>query len=180
MGTPTHRRNRDFIPAYHLNKETLVIARAAAAALFLSVLVASEPSNAASTALAGKMRSYNYLLTGKWSCRAAGSTYAAEYALGPGNTLHGHLYSAQGSEDAYFGYSDPAHRFWTVSADSNGATESQTSVDGVTYTGKVSDGKATSNATNVITEMSPRRWTMHARGTSGGQPYDLIATCERT
>jgi len=153
---------------------------AAAVAFCVSVLVATGPSDAASTVLTGKMSLYNYLLKGKWSCKGGGSAYSAEYVLAPGNKLHGHLYSAQGSEDAYFGYSDAAHRFWTVSADSNGATESQTSADGVTYTGKLNDGKMKSNATNLITMVSPRRWTVHARGTSDGQPYDLIATCERT
>lgn len=154
--------------------------RAATVAFFISVLVSTGPSNAASTALTGKMSLYNYLLGGTWNCKAGGSTYSAEYALAPGNTLHGHLYSAQGSEDAYFGFSDAAHRFWTVSADSNGATESQTSVDGVTYTGKLNDGKTTSNATNVIAMVSSRRWTVHAHGVAGGQPYDLVATCVRT
>ena len=154
--------------------------RAAAAAFFVSVLFAAGPSSAASTALTGKMSVYNYLLEGKWSCKGGGSAYSAEYAVAPGNRLHGHLYSAQGSEDAYFGYNDTAHRFWTVSADSNGASESQGSVDGVTYTGKLNDGKMTSNATNVITMVSSRRWTVRARGTEGGQPYDLVVTCVRT
>jgi len=98
--------------------------RAAAVAFFVSVLVATGPSNAASTALTGKMSLYNYLLKGKWSCKAGSSAYSADYALEPGNTLHGHLYSAQGSEDAYFGYSDAAHRFRTVSADSTDPIES--------------------------------------------------------
>jgi hypothetical protein len=89
------------------------------------------------------------------------------------------LYSAQGSEDAYFGYDATAHRYWSVSADSNGATESQTSFDGVTYSGKLNDGKTTSDATNVITVVSPKQWTVHARGTAGGQAYDIVATCER-
>jgi hypothetical protein len=153
--------------------------RTAAIAFFVSALVATGPSNAASTALTGKMSLYNYLLVGEWSCKGGGGAYAAGYTLAPGNALHGHLYSAQGSEDAYFGYSSAAHRYWTVSADSNGATESQTSVDGATYTGKLNDGKTTSNATNVITMVSGKRWTIHARGTAGGQPYDLTVTCER-
>lgn len=119
-------------------------------------------------------------LKGKWSCKGGGSFYSAEYVLAPGNKLHGHLYSAQGSEGAYVGYSDAVHRFWTVSADSNDAIESQMSADGVTYTGKVNDGKSTSIATNLITMVNPRRWTVHARGMADGQPYNLIATCEQT
>ncbi|HEX3370688.1 MAG TPA: hypothetical protein VHS56_14005 [Candidatus Cybelea sp.] len=154
--------------------------RSAAAAFFVSLFVATVPANAASTALTGKMNLYNYLLKGKWSCKAGTSAYSAEYLLAPGDTLHGHLYSAQGSEDTYFGYNVAAHRYWTVSADSNGATESQTSVDGITYTGKLNDGKTLSNTTNIITMVSSKRWTIHARGAEGGQPYDLIVTCERT
>jgi hypothetical protein len=160
-----------------------VNARASAVGFFVSLLAAigtsNAASNAASTALTGKMSLYNYLFEDKWSCKGGGGTYSAEYVLAPGNKLHGHLYSAQGSEDAYFGYGDTAHRFWTVSADSNGATESQTSADGVTYTGKLNDGKTTSNATNVMTMVGAKRWTVRARGTADGRPYDFVATCER-
>ncbi len=147
--------------------------------LFVSTLLAMARVEAAPTALTGKMSSYNYLLNGKWSCAAAGSTYYAAYAVAPGNALHGHLYSAQGSEDAYFGYNKATHQFWTTNVDSTGAIESQTSADGATYTGTLFDGKLTSKATNVFTMVSPREWTVHARGTAGGQPYDLVATCRR-
>jgi hypothetical protein len=154
--------------------------RAATVAVCISLLVATGSSDAASSALIGKMSLFNYQLAGKWTCKGGGATYFAEYAVGPGNTLHGHLYSAQGSEDAYFGYSAASHRYWSVSADSNGATESQASADGVTYTGKLFDGKTTSNATNVITMVSPKRWTVRARGTASGQAYDFIAACDRS
>jgi hypothetical protein len=154
--------------------------RTAAVAFCSALLVATGPSDAASTLLTGKMTLFNYQLAGRWTCKGGGATYFAEYGLGPGNTLHGHLYSAQGSEDTYFGYSAASHRYWSVSADSNGATESQASADGHTYTGKLYDGKTTSNATNVITMVNPERWTVRARGTAGGQAYDFIATCDRT
>lgn len=146
-------------------------------ALFVFALLTMARVDAAPSALTGKMSLYNYLLRGTWSCSGGGSTYFAAYAVAPGNALHGHLYSAQGSEDTYFGYKDAAHRFWTVNADSTGATESQTSADGVTYIGTLSNGKTTSKATNVLTMVNPRRWTVHARGTAGGQPYDLTVTC---
>jgi hypothetical protein len=157
-----------------------VRAAAAAVACVVLLLVARLPSIAASSALTGMMSRYNVLTSGTWNCAAGGSTYVAEYALAPGNTLHGHLYSAHGSEDTYFGYTAATRRFWTVSADSNGATESQRSADGVTYTGTLSDGKTTSKATNRMTIVSSSRWTVHARGTADGQAYDLTATCERT
>jgi len=41
--------------------------------------------------------------------------------------------SAQGSEDAYFGYKDATHRFWTVNVDSTWATASQMPADGARY-----------------------------------------------
>jgi hypothetical protein len=154
--------------------------RVATCALFVFALFTTVRMDAAPSALAGKMSMYNYLLNGKWSCSGGGGTYFAAYVVAPGNALHGHLYSAQGSEDAYFGYKDAAHRFWTVNADSTGATESQTSADGVTYTGTLFDGKTTSKATNVFTMVNSRRWTVRARGTEGGRPYDLTVTCLRT
>ncbi len=153
--------------------------RVAVSKLLVFALLTMTGVDAAPTALTGKMSLYNYLLKGKWSCSGGGSTYSAEYAVAPGNALHGHLYSAQGSEDAYFGYKDTTHRFWTVSVDSTGAIESQNSKDGVSYTGTLFDGKTTSKATNVFTMVSSRRWTVQARGTVNGQPFNLIVTCGR-
>lgn len=149
-------------------------------ALFVFGIVTIAQADAAPSALAGKMSVYNYLLEGKWSCSGGGGTYFAVYTVAPGNALHGHLYSEQGSEDAYFGYKDATRQFWTANADSTGATESQTSADGITYTGTLFDGSTTSKATNVYTMVNSRRWTVHARGTAGGQPYDLIVTCLRS
>ncbi|HLJ83586.1 MAG TPA: hypothetical protein VKT51_05380 [Candidatus Eremiobacteraceae bacterium] len=154
-------------------------ARVAACALSVLALFTIARADAAPGALTAKMSRDNYLLAGKWSCSGGGGTYFAEYSVAPGNSLHGHLYSAQGSEDVYLGYSDAAHRYWTASVDSAGAIESQTSADGVTYVGTLFDGKTTSKATNVYTVVNSRRWTVHARGTASGQPYDLIATCVR-
>ncbi len=147
--------------------------------LIAAALFATARTEAAPGALTGKMSMYNYLLNGKWSCSSGGSKYAAEYVVAPGNALHGHLYSAQGSEDAYFGFKDTTHRFWTANVDSTGAMGSQSSADGVTYTGTLFDGKSTSKATNVFTMVNPRKWTVHAGGTAFGQTYNIIATCER-
>ena len=146
--------------------------------MFVVALFGTVRADAAPNTLTAKMSRDSYLLAGK-SCSGGGATYFAEYSVAPGNALHGHLYSAQGSEDAYLGYNDAAHRYWTASVDSSGAIESQTSADGVTYTGTLFDGKTTSKATNVYTVVSSRRWTVHARGTAAGHPYDLIATCVR-
>jgi hypothetical protein len=153
--------------------------RVAACALFVLTLLATSQARAETNALTGKMSMYNVLLAGTWSCSAGGSTYSAMYVVAPGNALHGHLSSQQGSEDAYFGYNAATHRYWTVNDDSNGATEAQTSADGVTYAGTLNDGTTTSKATNVFTIVNPRKWTVHASGTAGGKPYDLIATCVR-
>ena len=148
-------------------------------ASFALALVAANPAGAASNPLAGKMSIYNPLLAGQWSCTAEGSTYSATYAVAPGNALHGHLFSAQGSEDAYFGYSSATQRYWRANADSTGATESQTSTDGIIYSGTLNDGKVSSRATSVFTIVNAKKWTVRARGIAGGKPYDFIATCQR-
>ncbi len=153
--------------------------RVATCSTFVFALLAMVHADAAPSTLTGKMGAYNYLLGRKWTCTGGGSTYFAAYTVAPGNALYGHLYSAQGSEDAYFGYRDATHRFWTVSVDSTGATSSQTSADGATYAGTLFDGKSTSKATNVFTKVDSRRWTVHARGSAGGQPYNLTAICVR-
>ena len=153
--------------------------RVVTCACLVLALFTSARVDAAPAALTAKMSRDNYLLAGKWSCSGGGGTYVADYSVAPGNSLHGHLYSAQGSEDEYLGYNDAAHRYWSASVDSSGAIESQTSADGVTYAGTLFDGKTTSKATNVYTEVSPRRWTVRARGTASGHPYDLVVTCMR-
>jgi hypothetical protein len=153
--------------------------RAAGCALFILTLLATSQARAGPNVLTGKMSIYNDLLAGKWSCSADGSTYSATYAVVPGNALHGHLYSQHGSEDAYFGYNVGTHRYWTVNDDSSGATEAQTSADGVAYAGTLNDGNTTSKATNVFTIVNPRKWTVHAKGTASGKPFDLTATCVR-
>lgn len=153
--------------------------RVATCALFALAFLVTAQVKAAPLPLTGKMSRYNDLL-GTWTCSGPGTTYFAEYSVVPRNGLHGHLYSAQGTADTYFGYKEATQRFWTVSIDSAGATESQTSADGVTYTGTLFDGMTTSPATSEFTLVSSRRWTVRDRGTLDGGPYDLIVTCLRS
>lgn len=143
------------------------------------VLLACGRAAAGDSLLTGKMAMYNYLLSGSWTCTLGSATYFAKYNVESPNVLHGHLFSKGSSEDAYFGYDDKRAEFWTVNADSTGATESQWSPDGVTFTGTLNAEKVTANATNVITKQSDGKWMVAARGTSEGQPYDVTATCVR-
>lgn len=131
------------------------------------------------TTLTGKMTIFNNLLGARWTCSLGKATYFAEYAVTAGNTLHGHLYSKDSREDAYFGYDAHRKLYWTASADTTGATESQTSADGMTFVGTLNDGATTSRATNVYTINSAHKWVVRARGSAGGQPYDVTATCLR-
>lgn len=144
----------------------------------VGALLASAP--AAGQTLTGKMAIYNDLLGAPWTCSMGPATYAAAYTVAPGNTLNGNLYSKDGTEDAYFGYDAQRKVYWTANADSTGATESQTSADGVTFVGTLNDGSTTSNATNVFTISSARKWVVHARGSASGHPYDVTATCLRS
>jgi hypothetical protein len=129
--------------------------------------------------LTGKMAIYDDLLGAPWTCSMGTATYFAAYTVVPGNALHGHLYSKDGTEDAYFGYDAQHNVYWTSNADSTGATEAQRSPDGVTFTGTLNDGTATSNATNVFTITGAHKWVVRARGSAGGHPYDVTATCLR-
>lgn len=143
-------------------------------------LLSASPAVAGAGELTGKMVAYSDLLGGPWTCSLGSSTYSAAYSLGPGNTLHGHLYSKDSSEDEYLGYDAQRKLYWIGSADSDGATESQTSADGVTFVGTLNDGGTNSKATNVYTITSTHKWVVRARGTAGGNPYDVLATCVRT
>jgi hypothetical protein len=129
--------------------------------------------------LTGKMAIYNALLGAPWSCSVGPVSYSAAYTVAPGNVLHGELTAKDGTEDTYFGYDAKRSVYWTANADSTGATESQTSADGVTFGGAFNDGTSTSNATNVFTIEGPSKWTVHAQGSAGGHPFDVTATCLR-
>lgn len=129
--------------------------------------------------LTGKMAIFNDLLGARWTCSMGKATYFATYSAAAGNTLHGHLYSKDSMEDAYLGYDAHRKLYWTANADSTGATESQTSVDGVTFVGTLNDGTATSRATNIFTIDGAHKWIVRARGSAGGHPYDVTVTCLR-
>ncbi len=144
---------------------------------FLGALFASTASGAQT--LTGKMVIYNDLLGARWTCTLGNVTYFAAYTIAPGNTLHGHLYSNDSTEDAYFGYDAQRELYWTDGADATGATESQTSANGVTFVGTLNDGITTSKATRVFTISSTHKWVVRARGAAGGKPYDVTATCLR-
>ncbi|MGB8518890.1 MAG: hypothetical protein WCD38_01855 [Candidatus Tumulicola sp.] len=157
-----------------------VFARIGAAAMIGTLALAYAPAAAVGgETLTGKMAMYRDLLGAPWTCTLGTAKYFAAYSALPANTLHGHLYSKDSSEDAYFGYDAKRKLYWTDSADSNGATESQTSVDGVSFVGTLNNGGATSKSTNVYTIGNVHKWTVRARGSSAGQPYDVLATCVR-
>ncbi len=141
------------------------------------VLIGSTAAGAGS--FTAKMSIYNDLLGARWTCTLGTAKYFAAYDIGPGNTLHGHLYSQDSTEDAYYGYDARRKLYWTVSADSTGATESQTSFDGVTFLGTLSDGGTVSKATNVLVINGARKFVVRARGSAGGHPYNVTAPCMR-
>ncbi|HLI96738.1 MAG TPA: hypothetical protein VKT72_11720 [Candidatus Baltobacteraceae bacterium] len=85
----------------------------------------------------------------------------------------------ESSEDAYFGYDAQRKLYWTDDADSTGATESQTSANGVTFAGTLNVGNTTSEATRVFTISSAHKWIVRARGSASGHPYDVTARCLR-
>jgi hypothetical protein len=144
----------------------------------IGTLLASTSTG--STALTGKMAVFDDLLGPTWTCTLGTFKYFAAYAAGPGNTLHGHLYSPDSSEDTYFGYDAQRKLYWIDSADTTGATESQTSSDGMTFVGTLNDGGTISKATNTYTISSASKWLVHALGSAGGHPYDVTATCVRS
>jgi hypothetical protein len=143
----------------------------------LGALLASTTTG--SERLTGKMAIYNDLLGARWTCTLGTATYFAAYTAARGNTLHGHLYSKDQTEDEYFGYDAQRKLYWISSADSTGATESQTSVDGMTFVGTLNDGRTTTRATNIYTIHGAHKWVVHARGSAGGHAYDVTATCLR-
>ena len=142
------------------------------------VLLSLGRVDAAEGALTGKMTNYNALLGGEWTCSAMGATYYANFDVAPGNTLHGRLYSKNGSEDTYYGYDAKGKLYWIDDADSNGATEWLTSTDGLTYAGTLNSAGSITKASDVET-LGAKTWILRARGTAGGQPYDVTATCRR-
>jgi|SRR5579863_1719751 len=151
----------------------MIVAFTLLAALSASPAGASEP-------LTGKMSIYSTLLGARWTCTLGPTKYFAAYDVGPGNTLHGRLYSKDSSEDTYYGYDAAHRRFWTDIADSSGETMSQTSSDGMTFVGTLNDGSTVTKATNSYTIANGHKLIVRARGTAGGHPYDVTSTCTRT
>ena len=151
----------------------------ATASIAALALAATLSTAAAGATVGGKMARYANWLGSPWTCTLGTATYFATYSVAPGNTIHGHFYSKEGSEDAYFGYDAKRKRYWAASADSNGETESQTSADGVTFAGTLNDGHGTSKASNAYTISSARKWVVRARGSADGHAYDVLATCVR-
>jgi hypothetical protein len=143
----------------------------------VGVLLASTAADGGT--FTGKMAIYHDLLGTRWTCTIGTTTYFAAYTVEPGNTLHGHLYSKDSSEDAYYGYDAQRKLYWTASADSTSATESQTSVDGVTFVGTLNDSGTTSKATNIFMINGAHKWVVRARGSAAGHPYNVTATCLR-
>lgn len=76
----------------------------ASATIAALLLLSTTPAVAGTGALTGKMAMYGDLLGRPWTCTLGSSTYSAAYSVGPSNTLHGHLYSNDSSEDEYLGY----------------------------------------------------------------------------
>ena len=145
----------------------------------IALLATLVASNGGEEALTGQMAMYNNLLNGPWTCTMGSATYKAWYHASAGNTLHGNLWSNDSSEDEYAGYDAQRKVYWLASADTTGATESQTSADGVTYDGTINDGTKSSKATNIYTIDSAHKFTVQARGSMGGKPYDVTVTCTR-
>ena len=156
-----------------------VVVRIGAALIVAAFAVIGALPVAAGETLTGKMAKYHDLLGAPWTCTLGTATYYAAYSIGPGNTLHGHLYSKDSSEDTYYGYDAQRKLYWIDSSDSTGSVMSQTSADGVTFVGTLNDGSATTKATNAYTISSAHKWTVRASGTAGGHPYDVTATCRR-
>lgn len=114
-----------------------------------AVIVLAAPSASSAvdsmSASGSSMGDHMAYLTGSWRCTVKISAYMGAaattdhgtltFSMAPGKTIHAHVAAADYMQDAYHGYDVKTKTHWTDSADTQGTTVSETSKDGVTFTG---------------------------------------------
>jgi hypothetical protein len=84
-------------------------------------------------------------LIGSWKCDVALSAMMGNpattdhgtltFAMSPQQTIHSHVAAADYAQDAYYGYDAKTKTHWMSSADTGGVIVTETSKDGITFTG---------------------------------------------
>lgn len=159
------------------------------AAVALSVVAFALPGAArAAGQLTGPMASLN-AMAGTWTCattvpamggrpsRVDTVTLALEVA--PANTLHDHITGADYSGDDYFGYTDDAKVYWSVSDDNSGTHGAATSTDGRTFTGTNTMGPIQMSGKITYTLTGDSHLTVHEVLSVHGTDVPINSDCHK-
>ena len=102
----------------------------------------------------GSMGDHMAFLIGSWNCTVklaammgnpAGTDHGVvTFSKSPGDTIHAHTAAADYAADQYYGFNTKTKTHWTSATDTGGVIVSQTSKDGVTFTGtSIANGMST-------------------------------------
>ena len=101
--------------------------------------------NSMSSSSGGSMGDHMAFIIGSWNCTVklaammgnpAGTDHGVvTFSKSPGDTIHQHTAAADYAADQYYGYNVKTKTHWTSATDIGGTIVSETSKDGVTFTG---------------------------------------------
>lgn len=126
-----------------------------------SVSADSSMSSSSSGAAMGDRMAY---LIGSWNCTVALSAMMGNpastdhgkltFSMTPNKTIHSHVAAADYAQDSYYGYDAKTKTHWMASADTQGVIVTETSKDGVTFTGNSMAGGMSTPTRDTFTHPS--------------------------
>ena len=137
--------------------------------VLLAAIVLAAPSASASagnsmSSSSGSMGDHMAYLIGSWKCGVSlaammGNPATTDhgtltFSMTPHQTIHSHVAAADYAQDAYYGYDAKTKTHWMSSADTGGVIVTETSKDGVTFTGSSMAGGMTTPTRDTFTHPS--------------------------
>jgi len=105
----------------------------------------SADNSMTSSSSGGSMGDHMAFIIGSWNCTVklaammgnpAGTDHGVvTFSKSPGDTIHQHTAAADYAADQYYGFNVKTKTHWTSATDNGGVIVSETSKDGVTFTG---------------------------------------------
>lgn len=142
-----------------------VLTAIAAATIALTASGASATAGGSMTA-GGMPSDHMSYLIGTWNCTvtlagmmgkpATTDHGTLTFSMGPHETIHAHVAATDYAQDAYYGYDPKTKTHWTTAADTEGVIASETSKDGVTFTGTSIGGGMSTPTRDTLTHPSAR------------------------
>jgi hypothetical protein len=157
-------------------------------ALCVTSAIARPIEARAAGSLTGQMAAMNDFL-GTWSCTDTIPAFGSRpsrteqvtivYEAVPGNVVHARTTAVDYVGDDYYGYSGEANSYWNSRANSSGMQGSETSNDGLAYSGTMNFGPMAFAATTTYGKMAGGRFTASSVLSTPGQQLSFASQCRR-